>query len=302
MRRQFYQKVIIVIIIILFGSNLGQDVINNQVNLRSTASIISNSGWGKFTIDIVGNSQLASYASNGDGSVTNPYLIENLKIDNNNSEENGVSIRDTDVSFILRNVTVISFNIGFRFQEVRYGRIEKSFATNCNVGFSLFACFYTTLNENTANRNREGFATYNVVNSSLTNNTACNNLEKGFFLARSWRNNITRNSANDNNGSGYTIYESRSNNFSENIANNNRNGFYLYGHSRYNLFIVNTATNSTLSDYSEDESSLNENTLINNVFPSYSMSANTPSFLYISVINIISILTFLRRKRRKRNN
>lgn len=286
------------IIIILFGPNLRLDVTDNHIKLRSIESGISLDWPINSTIDILGNSQLASYASTGDGSASNPYIIENLFIDNINSEKHGISITNTDVFFILRNISLIGCKIGFVFSSVRNGIIEDSFVTTCEYGFSLVNSVSINLSRNTASKNWVGFEAVQLYNSSLTNNMAYNNLDNGFNLAYSVWNNITRNIASDNNASGYWLYESRSNIFHENIANNNSHGFYL-DHSRYNTLINNTATNSTYSDYFEDEYSRNENVLINNLFPSYSKSKHTPSFLYISALSLIPILPFLKRKRRK---
>ncbi|GAG79488.1 unnamed protein product, partial [marine sediment metagenome] len=81
------------------------------------------------TIFIDGNNMFADNASseywNGNGNYSNPYIIENYEIDA--SIGHGIEIRNTDLYFIIRNVTVSdgrsNYNYGFYFTNVTNGEL-----------------------------------------------------------------------------------------------------------------------------------------------------------------------------------
>lgn len=55
--------------------------------------------------NITNNAELTALATSGDGISGNPYIIENLII-NNCTGQTGIFIQNTNKYFILRNITV----------------------------------------------------------------------------------------------------------------------------------------------------------------------------------------------------
>ncbi|MEE9376746.1 MAG: right-handed parallel beta-helix repeat-containing protein, partial [Candidatus Lokiarchaeia archaeon] len=151
------------------------------------------------TIFIDGNNMFADNASsegwNGNGTYSNPYIIENYKI--NASIRYGIEIRNTDVYFIIRNVTVSdgrsNYNHGFYFTNVTNGELINNIADNNIAGFLLRDSNNNTLTGNTATNSLHGFRIWYSNNNTLTNNTANSNIEYGIFLDNSNNNTISEN-------------------------------------------------------------------------------------------------------------
>ena len=229
-------------------------------------------------INIIGNVQLASWSSAGDGSRRNPYIIENYNIDCT-SNITGVSIQNTNMYFILRKINVSNCVDGFYFDRVSFGSITNSYATNnsdngvllagpssnnilmnnvavnnINYGFELESLsIKNTLIDNVATQNGNGFYLVDSSDNSLSNNTATQNgntgiyttenLGYGFWILTSSNNSLTNNLAAQNNGDGFSLTSSSNNSLSNNLATQNGNGFSLTG-SFYNILLHNTATSN----------------------------------------------------------
>ncbi|KKL14409.1 hypothetical protein LCGC14_2515960, partial [marine sediment metagenome] len=110
---------------------------------------------------------------NGNGTYGNPYIIENYEI--LALIGHGIHIQNTDVYFIIRNVTVSDGRsnnyFGFYLENVTNGKLEN----------------------NTANNNLYGFFLKDSYNNTITNNTANNNLRYGIYLEESNFNEISEN-------------------------------------------------------------------------------------------------------------
>ena len=111
-------------------------------------------------ISINDNVQLATQASSGDGSSTNPFIIENYAISKCTSNTYGFSIQNTNKYFILQNISVSNCGFAFYFKNVTFGSIINS-VTTANIG--------------------SGFFLDSSSNNTLINNTASNNSNGGFF-------------------------------------------------------------------------------------------------------------------------
>ena len=234
----------------------------NFVHTNNKLAVINSNAVEHSPINITSDTELATMSTFGNGSATNPYIIENLVIKNCAAGEPGVNVSNTDKYFVLRNITVVYCYIGFFFSHVTYGSITKSNAiNNTGNGFELDFSSNNVLTYNTASRNNVGFALeFNAYNNSLANNTANNNnigfsIFANFYL--------------------YGIIMFSNNTFINNTATNNSYGFiisanlYLYGRMLIsnNTFINNTATSNGFFGFEiadAENTLLITNTAINN--------------------------------------
>ena len=151
------------------------------------------------TIFIDGNNMFANNASSegwiGNGTYSNPYIIENYEI--NASIRHGAEIRNTNLYFIIRNVTVSdgrsNYNYGFYFTNVTNGELINNTADNNIAGFLLRNSNNNTFTSNLATNSLHGFRIWYSNNNTLTNNTANGNIEYGIFLDNSNNNTISEN-------------------------------------------------------------------------------------------------------------
>ena len=151
------------------------------------------------TIFIDGNIMFANNASTeswiGNGTYSNPYIIENYEI--TASIRHGIEIRNTDVYFIIRNVTVSdgrsNYNHGFYFNNVINGELINNTADNNIAGVLLKNSNNNTFTSNLATNSLHGFRIWYSNNNTLTNNTANSNIEYGIFLDNSNNNTISGN-------------------------------------------------------------------------------------------------------------
>ena len=150
-------------------------------------------------IFIDGNNMFANNASSegwiGSGTYSNPYIIENYEI--NASVRHGIEIRNTNLYFIIRNVTVSNgrsnYNHGFYFTNVTKGELINNTADNNIAGFLLRNSNNNTFTGNLATNSLHGFRIWYSDNNTLTNNTANGNIEYGIFLDTSNNNTISGN-------------------------------------------------------------------------------------------------------------
>lgn len=167
-------------------------------------------------IDIGSNAEWATTAAGepwctGAGTWSDPYIIENVFIDGQNTTD-CINIRNSNVYFIIRNCTLI------------------------NAAKGDFGLEYA------------GLKLQNVGNGTLFNNTCSFNNQIGIILLRSSNNTIIDCIANGNKDWGITIYwdslSSNNNTVKECTANNNGIfGIHVY-HSNYNRIIGNKINGS----------------------------------------------------------
>ncbi|HEC39187.1 MAG TPA: hypothetical protein ENI29_13190, partial [bacterium] len=167
----------------------------NIKDINEKPKISANHG----TIFIDGNNIFADNASSegwvGNGTYSNPYIIENYEI--NASIRHGIEIRNTNLYFIIRNVTVSdgrsNYNHGFYFNNVTNGELINNTADNNIASFLLRDSNNNTLTGNTATNSLHGFRIWYSSNNTITNNTANDNIEYGIYLDNSNNNKISGN-------------------------------------------------------------------------------------------------------------
>jgi parallel beta-helix repeat protein len=213
-------------------------------------------------IFIDGNNELASFSSYGNGTLENPYIIENYFITTSNIHGNGLEIINTDNFFILRGIVIENTQKnGFHIENVTNGKFENNVAkSNSNYGFYFS----------------------NSSNLIITNNFAS---VTGLYFVSSNYNYIANNLVEKTFKAGYSFYLSDNNIFSTNIANNDLTGLQLIesnGNSiSNNIFyqslsaiLLNYSHNNNIDGNRFQETQFDgikllfsgKNTIINNIF------------------------------------
>jgi len=118
--------------------------------------------------------------SAGDGSASNPHIIENWDIDASTGTNAGIEIWHTNVYFIIRNCLIHDENPNYKhgifFGNVTNGKIENCYVyNNCN-GISLYYdSSNNTISVCNVYNNSNGIYLYESSNNKLTNCAVYNN-------------------------------------------------------------------------------------------------------------------------------
>jgi len=202
------------------------------------------------TIHIDNNWTAAKVAGivTGNGTYSEPYLIEDLVIDGGGSGS-GIFIENSNDYFIIRNCTVYNSGSGFwdagiKLESVSNGiLINNNFSNNIH-GIILDYSYNITVSGNTANNNHlYGIYLSGSDNNTVSGNNATNNWF-GTYLSDSGNNTVSGNTA-DNNFEGIKLYNSNDNTVSGNNATNNDKGLQLA--SSYNNTVSGNDTNNNTS-------------------------------------------------------
>ncbi len=216
----------------------GKSAKNGRSSLKSSFTVIN-------SINIQNDSDFQRLAAMhgwpGNGSETNPYVIENVEINgsiftNDDYKDYGlITINNTRVYFIIRNCFLRDFN----FQ--RGAGILLQNATNGQV----YNCEIT----NIAGTYGSGIRTFNVTNMSFYNNTIHGNAETAFDIQSFSQLVTVENNTIYNNGIGVQV-----GGFSSNIivsGNVIHNTTYQYGIALFSTDAVTVANNEVTNSYLE---------------------------------------------------
>ena len=216
-------------------------------------------------IVIVGNADFKAHAISegwlGNGSASNPYVIKEYVIIKPIGL-GGVRIHDTNVHFIIENVSVYDAepSAAFEFHNVTNGELRNNFGFNST--FSFVDLQDTILSGNIA-LNISGNA-FSVTGSQniLFNNTVKNAYGYGAigFTVTGSSNVLSNNTARDCEELGFALYGS-DNSLSNNTAFFNKHGFYISGSD--NTLTHNIARVNSQNGFHLQSCSLN--TLIYNI-------------------------------------
>lgn len=178
-------------------------------------------------ISILGNAGLNATATSGDGSLANPYIIENTIV-NASGSAYGIAISDTNAYFILRNCTVTNAVYqGIELINVTNGRIENTTVLHNSIGIYIEDSNVNTVTTVIANDNVDTGIWLDTSNhTTLINITVSHNLKGGIKLVSSYHNTLTNVSANSNFG-GIDLLQSNFNTLNRTITNENEDGIYL---------------------------------------------------------------------------
>jgi parallel beta-helix repeat protein len=209
----------------------------------------------------------------GNGTLQNPYLIENVTID---SQDSGscIEIKNSARYFIIRNCTlyrsgsVLDADGGIKLESVNNGRLINnncsfngngiflSFSSNNNLsgntvnnntnhGIKLVQCSYLNVLGNKANYNYDGINLFSAGPNIISGNIVNNNFGNGLYSESGGIYTISGNTACNNTDSGIRIYRGNYHNITGNIIDNNKiSGINLYS-SGWCTVSGNNVTNNT---------------------------------------------------------
>lgn len=250
MKHAYWYFVFFGILILLFP--IGSSSIENYTFIQPIILDIPSSYTEHEPIEIICNQDFETQGWSGNGSLEQPYVIENLSIV---TMDWCIRIQDTTSHFIIRNCFISSPNptptIGVHFQNVTHGSIQNCILEEHQDGLHLDTSSECSVINNTAINGYKGFHLDKSYDCNLTLNRATLNWEHGFSIRRSnncalidnvgWDNSIfgfhmetvsgilmVNNTADDNGK--YGIYLEEAVNcecINNTIARNSQHGIYL---------------------------------------------------------------------------
>lgn len=241
---------------------------NENLKISATSGIII----------IYGNSQWVDFKNagkcTGQGTYSDPYIIEDLEIDAEGSGRS-ITIINSDVYFKIENCTV-------------YDTLDRRWPEDSGIYLSNVA--NANLINNTVFDNFNGiFLQYNCYNNTISGNAVINNYFMGITLENSDYNTVSENTINQNYG-GIYVEDSDNNKISGNTANNNYWGINL-PNSDYNTIsgnIINNNNESGICLHSGNYNNISGNIMIECGLQVSSRFSNPPNLGDLTSNNIDS--------------
>ena len=232
------------------------------------------------------NTDFAALGFPGDGSLSNPYLIEGYYI--NNSTANLVYIQDTTAYFIIRNNFLNSSTksfIGIYLSNLLHGSIVDNIIHSAYIGIFLNSSVNNILSGNTIYNNLiQSIFLYYSDNNIISNNNVFNNSGIGINVSNSDSNVLSHNTASNNTAFGIVIFEAIDNNvFNNTIYNNTFDGIILTNTTTGTTLVNNTVFNNSRYGIMVTYSSTDNNISYNDVFG----NLGTGIVLYLDCTNNI---------------
>ncbi|MHA2039124.1 MAG: NosD domain-containing protein [Promethearchaeota archaeon] len=231
-------------------------------------------------ISITGNQDFHARASSegwrGNGLLSNPYVIENLRINGSGNKWPNfclISIKNTDVAFIINNCLLIveteSIYTGIHFQFVSYGLIvnntisnipeiavELSYSSNNSIinntilsnrwGVVAYSSPYNYIAGNTISNNEiEGIQIEDSENILIMENDVFSNVWAGIYLSNASNSSIIGNRVFNNQNDGIVICDSPNALITNNVVKNNYDNGILLGSSPNSRIIETISENNT---------------------------------------------------------
>lgn len=172
--------------------------------------------------------QASTYSWPGDGSASNPYIIQNLQIINNTNSADGISISGVTKYFIIR-----------------YNFIEMTGTSSSGISIDHSSNVGTIYNNTLYNNSQYGVYLYYSHNTTVSNNVFSYNKQAGLHAFFTNQTNILNNE------------------FYDNAYNSNSNAIYLRA-SHYNILKNNTISRNWYGIFHSTGST--HNTYVNNTF------------------------------------
>jgi hypothetical protein len=163
-----FRKCLAVGIIPLF---IGASIIPSSAqNISGKSFLILSRGGDHVPIYIYGNDEFTAEngVTDGNGTVNNPYLIENWVFV---GSEDAIFIRNTTVFFIIRNCTIRGFQSGIAFYQVANGRVEETIIDKCVTGTLIDDSQNIMITGNTINSDIINLGLDSVYNINVSRNT-----------------------------------------------------------------------------------------------------------------------------------
>jgi parallel beta-helix repeat protein len=206
--------------------------------------------------------------SSGNGSIYNPFIIENWSI--NASYGTGIEISNIDAYFVIRNCYIhdgingATSNSGIYFKNVKNGVVENNKINNNYHGIYLQNSVDIVIRNNTCKNNKDDSIYFYESNNNLISDNIVNSYNgRGIALESSLENEISNNICNFNKYHGIILADSNSNNVFNNTCN--FNGFYgiPLTRSSYNDIINNNCSKNIQEGLRISDSS--NNNFFNNI-------------------------------------
>ncbi|MHA2363579.1 MAG: right-handed parallel beta-helix repeat-containing protein [Candidatus Hodarchaeales archaeon] len=262
---------------------------------------------------ITSNTDFTFLNFSGDGTLSNPYLIENYFIINSTSNYL-IFIENTDVYFVIQFNLLFSLKgsqYGIFLQNVSNGKIEtNNINTNTENGISLIDSSNILISNNVVYNNKIGIQLSSSDNNILINNdlfnnefgltvnsanyntfsynNIFNNTQHGTTHSASNFSNFTGNYFYYNDINGFSLATSSNNLLINNIAYNNTDeGFYLGSSSFFNVIINNSAFNNLNSGFairSSSNSTFINNSAYDNIFGFYIYDSSNNNFFTNNIL------------------
>ena len=152
-----YSVLLIIVFFLSYGclTMINQKILANQENLLETRGLSSNGYIVHAPISITGDFGFDFYSFPGNGTKTNPYIIENLNI---TYLHKGIEIFDTTKHFIIRNCYIETGDSGIELNDNANGTatlINNTFVNNIRA-MQLFGISGLTVINNTCYGNSMG--------------------------------------------------------------------------------------------------------------------------------------------------
>jgi parallel beta-helix repeat protein len=201
----------------------------------------------------------------GEGTYSNPYVIEDLIIDPGRWVT-CIIIENSDVYFRIEDCSLVHSGGSILLSNISNSLIIANNCSSNDSGINLWSCNNTIVSGNIADfSNHFGINLYDCHNTTVSGNSVNNNDMSGIRLWHSHGNNVSGNTANNNYESGIFLASCDNVIISGNTANNNKYGIYL-SYSHYNTVSGNAASNNKRGiylDYS-DYNTISGNNLVGN--------------------------------------
>ncbi|MHA1522026.1 MAG: right-handed parallel beta-helix repeat-containing protein [Promethearchaeota archaeon] len=209
----------------------------------------------------------------GNGSLDNPYIIENLIIDAGGSES-GIFIKNTEQYLEIRNCQInnsgnSNFDSGIRIEDsLNVNITECSIFLNYN-GISIISSENINISGNGVRENFVmGIILSDSKNNTISENDIYENLEYGISLIISENNTLSDNDVRNNFATGIFLSDSKNNTISENEIYENLENGISFIISENNTLLDNDVRNNFATGIFLDNSQNNsilENTIFENI-------------------------------------
>ncbi|MHA1193594.1 MAG: right-handed parallel beta-helix repeat-containing protein [Promethearchaeota archaeon] len=198
---------------------------------------------GKIHIDNNWTDAKSTGICTGNGTYSEPYVIEDLVIDGGGSEK-CILIENSNVYFRIENCILYNAGAGLLYN----ASIIKF------MGILLLYVSNAQLEDNVCTSNTAGICLIKCHNNTISGNTANYNSKNGIMLYQSNNNTISENTVNNNGWIGVDLYESLYNTIKQNMIKNNIFGLHVQNSMNnsifLNCFIDNT--NNAFDDYNSN--------------------------------------------------
>ena len=262
-----------------FSGESNESIAINEENLNQ----IRSSGFWNLSPILIDNNWTAVNATHdwctGKGTENDPYIIENVTID---AQESGscIEIQNTNEYFIIQNCSFYNSisaldAAGIKLNNVANGKLISNYCYSNYHGISLLDSDNNTVSGNTAsNNNYQGIYTSNSYNNTVSGNTASNNGENGIYLYNGDDNTVSENYATYNGENGIYLSHNGNNTVSGNTVSYNGDGISLYDAEENTIFDNDASYNydDGISLYWCDENTIFDNNASYNIWDGICLS------------------------------